>query len=589
MNSLGNIASAGHDASPSFPDNIALGRQALIAWRATESNDWFGDNTAFVQLVGRYTAQEPAVRQRLTAFGQAMAAAEPEVHRYSHDPHTPVLERFDRLGRRHERVRFDPAYHRVGAAVYGSGVMALTGQRGRAVEQAALVILAGHHGEGGHLCPLACTAGLIKAIQQVGHPALQRALLPGLTDANYGTRLHGAQFLTEVQGGSDVGANATAANLVQAEQPDLPALWAITGEKWFCSVVDAPLYLLTARPSPAAAGTRGLGLFVVPHDLPPRDRVQAAALSHAGFEVPNAVNQFAIRRLKSKLGTRAMASGEVDWQGALAWQLGPIDRGFHNVVEVVLNTSRLFNAMACVGGMWRAYREAAGFARHRQAFGHTIAAYPAVDQALAQLYAEALAATASTLDLAALGDEGAQPEALRLGVNMNKYWTSVRCTQMVRAAMEVLAGNAAIEDFTPLGRLYRDCMVTEAWEGTHNVLAAQTWRDMVKLGLHGPWLQWVLRRCAALTGTMAETLRLRLGALQSAAQGLVAHSDPGLAVLPTRAWMENAMVTYQAVVLAEQCAGSALPLAVVDHFLALHPLRTAVTERGWWPDRVALQ
>lgn len=569
-------------------DAIARGRGRLAAWRTLESQDWFADNAAFVALVGRYTANDQRVCSELTAFGQALAVAEPLVHRCSHDPHTPVLERFDRLGRRQERVRFDPAYHQLGAIVYGSGVMTLTGQPGRAVEQAALVILAGHHGEGGHLCPLACTAGLIKAIQKVGHPALQQALLPGLTEPDYAKRLHGAQFLTEVQGGSDVGANATRAVPVAAQTADMPALWAVTGEKWFCSVVDAPLYLLTARPDGAAAGTRGLGLFVVPHDLPAADHVTALPLSHSGFGVPNPVNHFEIRRLKSKLGTRAMASGEVDWKGALAWQLGSSDRGFHNVVEIVLNTSRLFNAMACAGSMWRAYREAAGFARHREAFGRPIAEYPSVDQALAQLYAEAVAATASTLDLAALGDAGNHSEALRIGVNMNKYWTSVRCTQMVRLAMEVLAGNAAIEDFTPLGRLYRDAMVTEAWEGTHNVLAAQTWRDMVKLKLHQAWLSWLAGRSEGLTrrdDTVASLVGHRMAQLVELAKSLIERTDVGEATLATRRWMEQAMVTHQALVMAEQAAAGDLPVAVVRHFLALHPVQTQAFEAGWWPQR----
>ncbi len=569
---------------------IDRGRARLVAWRDAGPGNWVADNAVLRALFARLAPQaDLATHARLNAFGAAIAAAEPLVHRCSHDPYLPTLERFDAVGRRHERVRFDGAYHEVGRLVYGTGVMGLTGQPGRAVEQAMLVLLTSHHGEAGHTCPLACTAGLIKAVQQVGHPTLKRFLLPGLCEPDYAHRLHGAQFLTEVQGGSDVGANATRARLLRDGTTEQPALWAIEGEKWFCSVVDAPLYVLTARPHGAPEGTRGLGLFIVPHDLPADGNVAAKALSHRVGAAPDPVNHFSIRRLKHKLGTRAMASGEVDWQGALAWQLGPIDRGFHNTVEIVLNTSRLFNAMACAGILWRAYLEASGFALHREAFGMAVARFASADQALAQLFAEAAAGSASTLDLAAAGERSELGPAVRIGVNMNKYWTSVRATQMVRLAMEVQAGNAAIEDFTPLGRLYRDCMVTEAWEGTHHGLAAQTWRDMHKLRLHEAWLQWMASRSPRALGTVSDRIGQRLRALADDAVALLAAPDPGRSVLATRAWMENAMVTHQAVCLAELAQGDAAPLpaSVVDHWLALHPPRAAVAADGWWPGRPA--
>ena len=228
---------------------IDRGRAQMTAWRDAGAGNWYRDNPVLQALVRRLVPNPDAdLQARLDSFGAQMAVAEPLVHRCSHDPYLPVLERFDALGRRHERVRFDSAYHELGRVIYGSGVMGLTGKPGRAVEQALLVLLTSHHGEAGHTCPLACTAGLIKAIQQVGHPALQRELLPGLTDPDYGRRLHGAQFLTEVQSGSDVGANATQALPLRSESVEMPALWAIEGEKWFCSVVDAPLYVVYVGP-----------------------------------------------------------------------------------------------------------------------------------------------------------------------------------------------------------------------------------------------------------------------------------------------------------------------------------------------------
>lgn len=562
------------------------GRAHLAEWHKARPDNWFTANTLLVDLVHRHApaGELAGILERLGRFGSQIAALEPQVHRSGSEPWTPVLERWDGIGRRQERVRHDHAHHEIGEVVYGSGVMSITGRPERAIEQAALMLLSSHHGEAGHNCPLACTAGMIKAIQRVGHPALQKALLPRLLDSRYDQRLYGSQFLTEVQGGSDVGANACEASPLHPETADRPAMWRISGEKWFCSVVDAPIHLMTARPVGAPAGTKGLGLFLVPHDLPDADRVDVQPLRPFGQE-PREVNHFAIRRLKHKLGTKGMASGEVDWNGAHAWQLGPIDRGFYNVVEIVLDTSRLFNALATAGSTWRAFWEASTFARHRQAFGQPIADFAAVDRALGQLYAEGAAATAGTFDLIALEAAGTHPEALRLALNANKYWTSIRNTQMVRLAIEVLGGNGAIEDFSPLPRLFRDSIVTESWEGTHNVLAAQTLRDMQRLRLHVPFLDWLGARVTALPqGDLHE----RMERLRREADRLARSPDPE-APIAVRTWMENAMVVHQAVTLRELGAHQeatgrpVLDPRVVGQLLALHPWREPVTVQGWYP------
>jgi alkylation response protein AidB-like acyl-CoA dehydrogenase len=310
-----------------------------------------------------------------------------------------------------------------------------------------------------------------------GSPAQRSRYLPGLLATDYDKRLHASQFLTEVQGGSDVGANAVVARPSGDQHR-------IFGEKWFCSVADASLFLMTARPEGAPAGTRGLGAFLVPRIVEGR------------------VNEFSIRRLKRKLGTRAMASAEIDFQGALAEPIGPLDQGFKTVVERVLDTSRVFNAVVCAASMRRAYLEASAYARHRRAFGQAIGEFPLVQEAVATLQAEAIAATSATFRLVELGDRAATGSldergqaARRVAVNVNKYWTSVRNTQMVRLAMEVLGGNGTIESFSVLPQLYRDAMVLESWEGTHNVLVAQVLRDAERLELD-----------RAFTGELADAL-----------------------------------------------------------------------------------
>ncbi len=562
------------------------GRKYLADWLAAQPDNFYAANGLLQDLVARYAtaADLPRLDQLLRGFGAQVAAADALVHRCSHEPGTPVLERWDAVGRRQERVHFDDSYHTWGAQIYGTGVMSVTGQAERAIEQAVLMLLSSHQGEAGHNCPLACTCGMIKAIQKVGHPRLQQALLPGLLDPNYATHLHGSQFLTEIQGGSDVGANACQAELVLPETAEHPALWRLHGEKWFCSVVDAPVHLVTARPVGGQEGTKGLGLFLVPHDLPDPNNLQVLPLLPFG-QTPRPVNHFTIRRLKNKLGTRAMASAELDWNGALAWQLGPLDQGFRNVVEIVLDTSRLFNALAVAGSMWRAYWQAATYAEHRRAFTKKIGAFGIIHQSIGQLWIEAAAATAGTLDLIAAQASGQHLGAVRMALNANKYWTSIRNTQMQRLAIEVLGGNGAIEDFSVLPRLYRDAIVTESWEGSHSVLAAQTVRDMQRLGLHKDWLDWLEPRVLALPVT---DLHVRFAAMRDDADRVVrlAGQDSTQA---GRIWMESAMVVHQATCLLEMADWQEKHGQPVIHgkaiaqFLALHPWHQAVREPGWWP------
>ena len=143
-----------------------------------------------------------------------------------------------------------------GRHIYGSGVMSVYAEAGKNLLALALFYLSSYNGEAGHNCPLACTAGVIKTLQHAGDEELKVKYLPGLLDSDDDQKLHGAQFLTEVQGGSDVGANACTATLVDAKQNQ----WLINGEKWFCSNASADLVLMTARPENGAAGTKGPGV-----------------------------------------------------------------------------------------------------------------------------------------------------------------------------------------------------------------------------------------------------------------------------------------------------------------------------------------
>lgn len=521
-------------------------RDAFTDWRADLARNFYDADPHLGSLI-RHHGRSASI-DALRDFGGESVALDELVRENNRDEHLPILRRWDGQGRRVEAVDFHPHTHRIGEVVWRSGILSRYSEPGREFETLSLLYLFAQHGEAGHACPLACTAGMIKILQSDAEHD-HSAWLERLLDPDYATRFHAAQFLTEVQGGSDVGANAVVA------RQDLDGTWRIHGEKWFCSVIDARLFLLTARPEGERAGTAGLRAFVVPR------------------EVDGQVNGFSIRRLKYKLGTRTMASAEVDFAGALAVPVGD----FRQTVEVVLNTSRLYNAICSAASLQRAAREAHEYARRRLAFGRPILDFHTLARIVARLRTEACAARSVTFALAALSDrirlgEASETErgAFRMLVNLNKFWTSIHATLSIRDAIEVLGGNGAIEEFSVLPRLLRDSIVCEAWEGGHNVLCAQALKDSWKLGLHRPMFDWLDERAG---GDVPE-----LAAARARWDRLLAL-PPQQAEAHVRDVAEELRVAAQCAVLTDEArtpgSDPLLPLVIEHH--------RVTNARGWDP------
>ncbi len=432
------------------------------------------------------------LKKELEGFGRVVAIEiEPAVQLIEQSREFPKLHSYDELGQHVERIEFHPASADAARAAWASGMLATPLTYEGAFELAAQFFLLSHVGEGGQACPIVCTIGLRRALEHRGSEELKDTYLAGLMEADAASALRGSQFLTEIQGGSDVGAITTLAS----QDDEIPGAWRVSGEKWFCSVADADLFAVVAR-STDGPGTKGLGCFLVPRTL---DGVTP--------------NGFRIRRLKDKLGTRGLASGEIDFENALAYPIGGVDEGFRITVSEILNTSRWLNAVGSTGIMSRAYLEASSFAHFRKAFGTTIEKFALVQEQLEAMRIEVEAALASILLLTALVgrlDEGTASEDEmkfhRFLVNVNKYVTSIAATEVVHTAIEVLGGNGTIEDFSPLPRLYRDSIVFESWEGTHNVLCAQVHRDCVRLGLLDTVFEWIERELATVRETQGSDI-----------------------------------------------------------------------------------
>ena len=532
------------------------GRADLVAWVLAQPDDLYADDDALNALTAAHALEPHAAR--FHAAGQAVAGPLDRVVRENNlARNLPVLDDWSGVGEYTARVSHHPTWTEAGRLIYGTGIMGLYGDRPtshRAI--LTLFYLTAQAGEAGHNCPLACDAGAIRTLQALGTPSQQERYLTPLLDPNFDTNYTASQFLTEVQGGSDVGANAVSATPVSGGL-EAGSQWSISGEKWFCSNADADVFVMTARPEGAAEGTRGLGLFLVPRRKP-----------------DGSLNSFRIRRLKDKLGTRSMASGEMDFTGAYAEALGPVDSGFKSVIRLVITTSRLYNAAGCAAHARRAWVVASTYAKHRRAFGGPIGQFSVVKETLAGMRADAAGSIASTLwlaelleavDAGSISDENAA--LFRVGVNLNKLVTAQLAHEAVNAGIEVLGGNGAIESFSILPRLLRDNVVYENWEGTHNVLRAQVLRDCARFGVHAGFFDALAARLGE--DAIAED-RAEMEAVLGLTPDLAALRFKRLATRMAIHMMQAAMTSVPSLADHGQMLGRHLePLGVDQPYLAL--------------------
>ncbi len=448
------------------------GREDLNQWERSQPDNFYETDHHLQSLLAMLWGEERFQQntKRLSKFGSEAKIIDWAAREDNQPENLPRLDRYSATGERTEDVWSSIHHGTIGKFIYNSGVMSVYAEPENNLLALALFYISSYNGEAGHNCPVSCTAGIIKTLQYAGSEELKAKFLPHLLDPGFSHYYHGAQFLTEVQGGSDVGANSCTAKLLNPKENK----WLINGEKWFCSNATAGLILMTARPEGSAVGTKGIGLFLVPRLLD-----------------DDSLNGIFIRRLKEKLGTKSMATAEIDFRDCVGYRIGEAGEGFQHAMNFVINTSRIYNAVGSAGAARRAYVIAQTYAEHRRAFGAPIKNFPLVQDVLAEMRAETMAITSGSLYLAHLRDEieaGRANETtkkfFRLMVNLNKYRSSISATDVIRKGIEVLGGNGAMENFSVLPRLLRDSVIFEAWEGAHGTLIAQSVRDCQRNKLH---------------------------------------------------------------------------------------------------------
>lgn len=470
-----------------------------------------------------------------------------------HDAHLQAEENpprhvpYDGWGRRIDRIdtpagwetqRRAAARHGVVSLPYEDDARATWGAGARVVQHALLHLYGPWSAT--FSCPVAMSDGAATVLLAPGvDPALRDRLLPRLLSRDPGEAWTSGQWMTESQGGSDVGRATTAA------RQDADGTWRLHGEKWFCSSTNSEFAVALARPDGGPAGTKGLACFVVP-------RYAAGSRDTApGIH---------IHRLKDKLGTRALPSAEVRLEGAEAWPVGdPHEPGLRRMLALVQIT-RIHNAAAAASGMRRGLVLARRFAETREAFGLRLFRQPLHREVLSWLAVDAEAAFSLTgLCFALLGRYEADGDAesgalLRFAATLAKASTGKLAVASASEVVEAFGGPGYIED-TGIPRILRDSQVLPVWEGTTNVLSLDVLRALARDDALTPYLAYVDRALDVTgdwIGPVAERLRPVRDAVADDARAAAANAAAAGTQATARHLMERMAHLLAAAALLEQ-------------------------------------
>ena len=459
-----------HQPSKQSDPTIPTGQRGLLA-PDTSGMNFYRSDPALMDLL-RIHLPDPLFRHiepHLDRLGALAGGHLDECARLA-DRHVPLLHQRDRFGRDVQWIEYHPAYRELERAAFGEfGIHAMSLRKGILGWPEPYPVVAKHaftflfnQAEFGLGCPINVTDGCAKLLSNFGSQALKEKYLDGLTQTDMSKLTQGGQFMTEKEGGSDVGKLTTTA----VQEGDH---WRLSGEKWFCSNADAKIVMLLARPEGAEGGTRGLGLFLMPRHLD-----------------DGSPNHYRIVRLKDKLGTRSMASGEVKLEGAIAYAVGRLDRGFVQMAEMV-NSSRLSNGVKSAALMRRAHHDAMTVAQNRVVFGQPIIDLPLARRQLTKIMLateQALSMSFLTADALDRAEAGSQDAAalLRILTPTLKFRATRDARKVCGDALEMRGGIGYIEEFAT-SRLLRDAHLGSIWEGTGNIVALDALKRAV--GRHG--------------------------------------------------------------------------------------------------------
>jgi alkylation response protein AidB-like acyl-CoA dehydrogenase len=439
---------------------------------------------------------------------------------------------FDGWGRRVDRIDVDPAWTDLVRVGQEAGVVALAYERpygplSRVVQFGLLDLYDPVSATAD--CPLSMTDAAARVLLDED-PALAERYVPRLVSRGPGAWTSG-QWMTEKEGGSDVGRSGTTARHVG------DGTWTLRGTKWFTSATTADVALALARPEGAEEGSRGLSLFLVELRRP-----------------DGSWNGISVRRLKDKLGTKALPTAELDLVDTVAHPVGELGRGVAKIAAM-LNVTRVHAAVGSVAGLGDGLMLARDYARRREAFGrplHELPIHRAWMASIAAEYEALLCLTFRAAHLLGAAEDGdADPLLARVTMPLTKMLVARRGVDLGSELVESFGGAGYLED-TGLPRLLRDLQVQSIWEGTTSVLAADVLRALSKPGTAEAFATDVEERLASTDHPLLVDSAARV---KRALARLVTEA-PSLDEGRGRRFAWGMAQTYAAALLCEQAAWS---------------------------------
>lgn len=358
---------------------------------------------------------------------------------------TPHLKMFDRFGARVDEIEFAPGYWSLLKRGYRDGVIWRIFDKQSLAPSYQLGYITCFY-DPGLYCPYTVSMSTAVPLSKYGDAETRARFLPPLLRRD-DTVWQGATWMTEARGGSDLGANVETIARRDGER------WSLDGDKFFSSNAGAELAVVAARPQGSPQNVKGLALFLVPK-----------------FRSDGSLN-YGVRRMKSKIATRSVPTGEVELRDSEAYLLGKAEWGIYLILEV-LNLSRIANSIGSVAVAQRALAEALSFTRQRVAFGKPLAEQPLMRKQLQERARGLCSAAALAWYAARLLDEvwhetppySERYHLFRLVAHLAKYHTAEFAAQTSKWAIEV-HGSAGVLDEFPVERLLRESMILAIWEG----------------------------------------------------------------------------------------------------------------------------
>jgi alkylation response protein AidB-like acyl-CoA dehydrogenase len=477
----------------------------------------------------------------------------------------PRLIPFDPWGNRIDRIDIDPAWLRLVAIGQELGLVAIPyegrfGAYGRIVQAGLMQLFDPVSATAA--CPLAMTDGAAWLLQK-HDAALAERYLPRLLARENGWT--SGQWMTEREGGSDVGRSSTVAT------PAEDGRFRLHGVKWFTSATSADIALALARPEGAEPGSRGLSLFLLELRRENGDW-----------------NGIRVRRLKEKMGTRALPTAELELDGALAVPVGGLGRGVAKVASL-LNVARLWAGAAAPAGVGHLLALARDYAGKREVFGRRLRDQPSHVAWLADIAARYEGMLAMVMETAAVvgrAEHGGNASLARLMAPLTKLLCARQGISAGSELLESFGGAGYVED-TGLPRVFRNLHVHAIWEGTTNVLAHDVVRALSSGDLGAEWLEDMRRRLSHITVPELQAARDRVTAAidavcggvrapgESGARGLalgMARITQAVLLCEAAAWRAETKRDRAGVIACELLTRAPLYSADADPPAALHDL-----------------